>query len=284
MTIENEPNVTETYIQDTPDTPDTQVTDTQEADNLFSNEPDTDTETKTTDLIFGKFKDMESAEKSYMNMWKKLEEKSPQPPEPSDEFEYGYDFKTAFEEAGMQAMDLTDDQGNEIPEVRELYDNLANDIREAGFTQSQLSTMTRIGNQWLKTQMESFASEFGPSVDVKAEQAKLPEIFGDDYEQTVSSVSKWAQSNLPSEVFTKPLYQTAEGMKLLNKLRTQGNEPLNTNVDSQKPVRDIQEIDTELDALMRSKEYKQTYHPDHKGVSKKVSKLIDELERAKKSK
>lgn len=256
-------------------------TETQAATSLFTEQSENNEDDKEKDgeLIFGKYKSMEEAEKGYKNLMKKMSENKPLAPETTDDNPFGYSYAEAFEKNGLSVLPLQDEDGNPIDDNKAYYDETFSKIREAGFNQEQFEVMTEVGAKWLNDQMQAFVAEMGPQVDVSAEQEKLPEIFGDKYQDTVVSITKWATSNLPTDVFTKPLNQTAEGMKVLNILRTMNNEQVDAAVDTDKATVDEQALEKQIDELMRSKEYR-AFGSGKNPTQKKVEELIRLREQA----
>jgi hypothetical protein len=151
-------------------------------------------------------------------------------------------------------------------------DALMEGAKEAGFTQRQFDAMIKLGADWARRHIEMSR----PDVDHEAEFSKLQSEWRTDDKATrarIDEVAKWAVANLPSEVFNKPLYASAEGLKFLDQLRTQqrGPQPLSGNTAAPGPS--LEEIKLERANLMADPEYMRNT-PKGKALNDQVDALL----------
>lgn len=263
-TIEN------TTQQEADNTPES-VTESDNQESLFLDTEGADNDTDTDDepeLLLGKFKNVEDLTKSYEHLEQKLKERAPEWDVPSitEEMPFGYAYEEVFLEAGIEPMD---------PETnKERYEEFFNELRDQGFSQTQMETMVRTGGAWLNQQL----AELGPDVDVKQEYEKMTELG--ITEKDAAAIGKWATANLDSEIYNKPLHKTAAGMAFLKQQmqKAKGPTPI---TDSPKSVVDVTEMETELDTLMRSPEYNNMSLTDN-ATRQKVRQLIKQIETSRK--
>lgn len=158
-----------------------------------------DREAGDKELILGRFKSPEDLAKSYTELEGVLKTKGYGAPEK-------YDWDDAFAESGLIPRDRTEHAAE--------YDAFDKFLRESGCNQKQAKAMLKFGGAWMEQQMAAL----GPSVDMKKEKATLAEEWGNEADSRGKAVMSWAATNLPPEVLTRPLQNTAEGMKFLHDL------------------------------------------------------------------
>lgn len=211
-------------------------------------------------LIFGKYKDIAEAEKGYRDLYAKLTEKGSIAPET-------YDIDTAFKDGGISPMDRE--------AAKDAYEAFTAQLKEHGFSQKQLNWMTKFGGQWMREQLQ----KFGPQIDTDAERSRLAGVWGNNTEGRGKEVTRWANENLPSDVVTKPLLATAEGLRFLHGLMAQQRGPTPMQ-NSAAPKADATEINRQVDQLMQTAEYRQRTHPMYAATHEKVDRMLAQLKSA----
>ena len=234
---------------------------------------DTDTE-ETNGLILGKFKDQEALEKSYTELETKMKEGRGITPEITEENPFGYSYEDTFKNAGIQPHPITNEDGSENTQNKEDYDAFFGRLSEAGFTQDQFEIIVDIGGKWAQDQMAAFSAEHGPQVDLEAEGKKLPQIFGNDWKKQTAAIGKWAATNLPPEIYTKPLHQTAVGMQLLNNIRNSQNQKINPITDNASQLPEVDMAQLDKDIAEGIKEYRGQVAKGKSNAESKVDELI----------
>ena len=143
-------------------------------------------------------------------------------------------------------------------------------LREAGYDMDDVKFWVGLGGNWVKKQV----ANIGPDTDKDAEMEKLQQEWGDDTGNLRKSVAQWASNNLPSDVYTKPLWATAEGMKLLARLskEAKGTQPIVS--DKQTTSFDALELDKQINEIVASDEYKDPLNPHHKAALAKAEALV----------
>jgi hypothetical protein len=241
----------------TSETPSTAPGDAQNASGaLFeASVAESSDENSQGDLILNRFKDQAELEKSYTELENLLKTKGYEPPA-----EYALD--EAMETYGWQ----------EEPEAKASFTSF---LKEHKFTQKQAEALMGFGSDIIRAEI----ARSGPAVDVDAERGKLSKELGAGWENHVSEVAAWARANLDAEIFTKPLNQTAAGIKFLKSMMSQnsGAVPI-TDRPSVSGV-DPDELNLKIKEWMSDPEYnKQT--AAGKALQNKVYNAFKALERS----
>lgn len=168
-----------------------------------------------------------------------------------------------------------------FPDDAPEWEGFYNDIREAGFTQSQMETMFKIGGPWVQAQI----AKLGPEVNVEDQQNELREEWGDAYEANEKAITAYATANIPSDLLYKPLGKTALGHKLLKTLmdKAKGGAPI-TKTDRVVTTGDPAKLDDEISEIMKSDAYQNKNSPDYTATNAKVDKMLKDLEAIRKAK
>lgn len=204
-------------------------------------------------LILGKYKTTDDLAKAY----KELESKLGSTPKAPDKYDRRDE---VFDKAGLKWK--KDDAA---------WDTFQKDLRDHGITQEQFEFISQLGGAWLQDQLR----ELGPGVDVEVEMAQLKDVWGDTATERVGAVGDWATRHLHADVITKPLNQTAEGIKFLASLmrNESGLAPI---TDAQADADMDDDLQAQLGRLQRDDEY---WRPGPVGAAlqAKADKIIEQM-------
>lgn len=209
-------------------------------------------------LYANKYNSIEELEKGYNSLNDLYEERvGKMPPEEN------YDYEEAFKQAGIEVVPYEDNTDG----YKDLFDN----ARAAGFNQDQFNAMIQIGGSWVREQVQRNI----PQVDEAAEYAKLEQAWGEGAKGKAQEVAKWASANLPSDVFHKPLYSSAEGMKFLHSLYTQGQNVTPITDSERATSLGKEDIEVQISDIMKHPEYFKNSKASM-ALQEKVRKLISQ--------
>lgn len=225
------------------------------SENIAEAEATTETEARK---YADRFESPEEMEKSYLELEAKLREDGKLYDIPED-----YDHETTFLEANIEIID--NEQGQESLKAFKAQ------AKEAGFTQKQFDAMVKMGGQWAMDQIQMFR----PQVDQEAEFSKVQSEWKLDDAATaarIQELGRWANANLPRDAFYKPLYASAEGLKLLQQLSKQGRGPAPIeSTGASGPS--LTDIEMERKTIMADPDYFDN-SPRRAALQKKVDELI----------
>jgi hypothetical protein len=236
-------------------------------------DPDTDTGEATEQeerLFAGKYKTPEELEKGYTETSKQVKELQTKLEglRAEKEIPETYEYAEVFEQNGLTPL-----EGEQAEEAMQQFFEQA---RDAGFSQTQFNKMVEMGSSWLREQLQALT----PQADLQATSKTLKEEgYTDDY---LMGLSKWAHANLPMQVFTKPLKDTPEGIKLIEQMRND-KAPAQPMTNSSTPSEDVDDLRLKLRDYMADPEYNKNSKAGIALQSKAdaVSKRISALERKK---
>ncbi|WP_421876594.1 hypothetical protein [Pacificispira sp.] len=231
---------------------DAEQAESRETDIQDKDDSETDTQEDRPEWLPEKFKSPEDMAKAYANLEKKLGEKQPSAPE-------SYDFDTAIQEHGLA--ELSDDERTMITDG----------FKELKMTQDQVNGVIGM----YKTQLSSFAAQYGPPVDQEAQAKALRESWGDDLEDRQQAVRSFART-LDRDVLTHPLGKTAKGMELLYSMMKdrRGVEILNSDTAGSA------DIESRLSEVVADPEY-WANTPRGKRLQQEASELSGKLSQVK---
>lgn len=256
-----------------------------QADHLFAGDPELNKPAVTTpevtddSLIAGKFKTQDELIDAWKQQTDFIKNRTKDMPEDQlREMAKERGILNEAPEAYENTPQLMKDQGIEpFPEGDEAWDGFHGDLKKAGFSQSQMETMLKLGGPWVQAQI----AKLGPEVDLAKEQGTLKEEWGDQYEATEAAIAKYAQNNFPSDLLYKPLAKSAAGHKLLKMLmdKQKGGTPITKTDRVQSQGGDPVVLDNAISEIMGSEGYQNPNHPDYKTVNTKVDKMMEQLGR-----
>ena len=279
-----EEQVTESTAEHTTE----QVEEDASTGSLFATGPDQGSGTEelpaqeeTSETLYAeKYKSVEELEKGYQHLQQKMQERGTSLDDDTlkelaterglvNEAPESYDIETAMKDAGLDPLDPSDNA--------EQYEQFAEQLKEHGFNQNQVNFMMELGASWVQEQI----NRLGPEVDIDSEREKITEEWGDKADERSNAIAKWAQANLPSDVYTKPLYQTAEGMKILHSMMSneRGAQPIQQG--EREPKVDTVDLNNKVNELMQSDSYKNPMHPEYTQTQKRVYNMLDKLKKSK---
>ena len=209
-------------------------------------------------LLAGKYETPEALEQGYTELHKLYNDKVGELPPDNGKYEYS----SAFEEAGVS--NLVSYEDNPEP-----YDRMNEMFSTGNFSQDQVNTAIKIGADWIVSEVQRQI----PQVDEKAEFAKLEQEWGQQARDKAVEVAKWANANLPSDVFHKPLYASAEGVKFLESLRQQNKGATPITAKDNTPTASYEDIELQVNELMQHPDY-YSNSPTGQALQKKVDNLL----------
>ena len=146
-----------------------------------------------------KFKTPEDLAKSYGELEKKMTTHVPKE----------YDFSVT-KDVGLA--DMPEDLTKEVSDV----------FKKANFSQSQVKTALALYSDQLAKLQDQMQN--APRTDLTKEETALKQQWGQQYENRLQAVKKYANT-LPERVLNTPLVDSAEGIMYLEQLMEQGRNP-----------------------------------------------------------
>ena len=167
-----------------------------------------------------KFKTGEDLAKSYSELEKKISNHVPKE----------YDFSVT-KEVGLA--DFPEDLTKEVTDV----------FKKANFSQGQVKTALALYSDQLAKIQDQMQN--APRTDLSKEESALKTQWGDQYENRLQAVKKFANT-LPERVLNVPLVDSAEGIMYLEQIMEAGRMPNpiqnNTVIGKQDPIEIREEI------------------------------------------
>lgn len=212
-----------------------------------------DTRENEDGLILGKYKTHDELERAYKEL-----EKMKAPAKVPDEYEFEEGF---LENSGL----VVNDENN--------FNGIMEDFKNHGITQDQANYLLGLYGQTIN----AYVANQGPQVNREAELKTLEGEWGKDANERIRSVASWSRTNLPADVLTRPLAETAEGIKFLESMMANQRGP-SPMTDAAPKSTDPITLKGELESLVRSSEYKGT-GDKARALQKRAQEIAEKLDR-----